>query len=141
MGDRMTLTLDGPLDLVDELEAKSIAARFTCPACGRIKCKCGRTQPDPEVKPAKASTISTDLVDDDPAMTLDEWVEQHRHNPINLATLPTTSPAGPWYSDRPPDVGDDWPHGVASSPHTPGFHADPGQPNARQRAAIRKRWR
>jgi hypothetical protein len=138
----MTTTLDAPVvDMFDELEAQSIAERFTFPSCGRIKCKCGTSSAEPDAKPAKASTISTDLVDDDPAMTLDEWVEQHRHNPINLATLPTTSPPGPWYSDRLPDIGDDWPHGYAVTPCTPGYLPDPGKPDAATRAAMRnRRW-
>jgi hypothetical protein len=133
----MTITPDAPIDMVDELESKWIAARYTCPACGRIKCKCGRTPAVPDAKPAK-SNVSTDLSEDEPAVSFDQWAKLNPYDPV-AAMRNNVSPNGPWYSDWLPDI--ESLHLPPVLPSTPGFLADFGRPSLAERAAMRERRR
>jgi hypothetical protein len=125
------MAVEGPVDdLVDELAAIDFAARYTCVSCGRIKCRCGRGPAQPAAKPPKA-TMSTDLVEDEPCVTVDEWYQLNGHS----AMAETVTAGTPWFSDVVPDF-DDWPRGAPITRCTPGYLPDTGRPDHMERLRI-----
>jgi hypothetical protein len=134
----MTSTLDADTtpDLVDDLEVLSIAARYTCPSCGRIKCKCGGATQEVDAKSPKA--MAYDLSEEEHALGFDQWVELHGYPTDDDRANP---PVGaPWYSDTPVESIDDWPWGAPVIPDTPGYLPDSGRPNRQERTRMAAGW-